>query len=357
MKAADYPLTPLERIRGCLLAGACGDALGAPVEFLSVTAIRGRWGAAGIRDFAPAYGRIGAITDDTQMTLFTLEGLIRAWVRSEEKRICSVSEVVHHAYLRWLLTQGVEAGCEVDRDGWLFATEALHERRAPGNTCLGALAVATTLGALAENHSKGCGGVMRVAPVGLFASALGGIERSFRLGADVARLTHGHPSGYLAAGHLAAVVGGIMAGRHLSEAIDAADALLAKQPGHEEVAKAIADARTAAACGASTDTLDRLGKGWIAEEALAIGLYAALAAPSLEEALMLAVNHGGDSDSTGAITGHILGALHGPAAIPPRWLDRLELRAEIERLAGDAARVLDADPPPVVNHGPRNPRP
>lgn len=343
-ETANHALTTLERIRGCLLAGACGDALGAPVEFLSATDIHGRWGAAGIRDFVPAYGHIGAITDDTQMTLFTLEGLIRARVRWEEKGICSISGVVHHAYLRWLATQGLEPRCDVDRGGWLFATEALHERRAPGNTCLSALAAATAFGTVARNDSKGCGGVMRIAPVGLAASALGGVEQAFRLGADIARLTHGHPSGYLAAGHLAVVIGGIMAGRHLDEAIDTADALLAKQAGHEEVAKAVANARAAARCGASTEGLERLGEGWIAEEALAIGLYAALAAPSLEEALILAVNHGGDSDSTGAIAGHILGALHGPAAIPTRWLERLELREEIERLASDAARVFSTDP-------------
>jgi ADP-ribosylglycohydrolase len=71
----------------------------------------------------------------------------------------------------------------------------------------------------------------------------------------------------------------------------------------------------------------------VAEEALAISLYCAIAAPDLESALLLAVNHGGDSDSTGAITGNLLGAIHGERAIPRRWLDALELREEIERMA------------------------
>ena len=84
---------------------------------------------------------------------------------------------------------------------------------------------------------------------------------------------------------------------------------------------------------ATPEAVESLGEGWIAEEALAISVYCALAAPDLESALLLAVNHGGDSDSTGSITGNLLGAIHGERAIPRRWLDALELREEIERMA------------------------
>ena len=79
--AIDHPdseeATARERFLGCLLAGAAGDALGAPVEFDSLARIREKYGPQGIRDFAPAYGKLGAITDDTQMTLFTAEAMIR----------------------------------------------------------------------------------------------------------------------------------------------------------------------------------------------------------------------------------------------------------------------------------------
>ena len=60
----------IDRTAGCLLGGALGDALGASVEFLALDAICAAYGPRGIEDFAPAYGRLGAITDDTQMTLF-----------------------------------------------------------------------------------------------------------------------------------------------------------------------------------------------------------------------------------------------------------------------------------------------
>ncbi|HSM50597.1 MAG TPA: ADP-ribosylglycohydrolase family protein, partial [Thermoanaerobaculia bacterium] len=170
-------VTYLDRVRGCLLGGALGDALGAPIEFLSLGEIRERFGSGGLRHLERAYGRVGAITDDTQMTLFTAEGLIRAWVRGDIRGIGHPPSVVHHAYLRWLHTQGVpwkevfRPVKEEEPDGWLVREKWLHARRAPGRTCMSALRQADGLGAPARNDSKGCGGVMRVAPVGLLPHA------------------------------------------------------------------------------------------------------------------------------------------------------------------------------------------
>ena len=90
-----------------------GDALGAPVEFDSRSTIQDRFGDDGIRDFAPAYGSVGGITDDTQMTLFTAEGLMRAQNRMYSRGICHPPSVVWHAYLRWLRSQGQEVAPEL----------------------------------------------------------------------------------------------------------------------------------------------------------------------------------------------------------------------------------------------------
>jgi ADP-ribosylglycohydrolase len=76
-----------ERFIGCLLCGAVGDALGAPVEFMKRAEILQAFGPTGIANYAPAYGGLGRITDDTQMTLFTAEGLLRAEVRGHLKGI------------------------------------------------------------------------------------------------------------------------------------------------------------------------------------------------------------------------------------------------------------------------------
>ncbi|GAB2794594.1 hypothetical protein GCM10027040_21070 [Halomonas shantousis] len=151
-------------------------ALGASVEFLSRAEILVRFGSEGITDYAPIYGGLGRITDDTQMTLLTAEGLLRGWVRGAIKGITTYPGVTAHAYLRWLQTQGEEPQHDIMigpnpfgwEPGWLIQQRALHDRRAPGHTCLSALREMPSLGALARNNSKGCGGVMRVAPVGLF---------------------------------------------------------------------------------------------------------------------------------------------------------------------------------------------
>lgn len=344
----DKPSAP-ERFSGCLLGGAVGDALGAPVEFMKRATILRRFGPEGITEFAPAYGGLGSITDDTQMTLFTAEGLLRGWVRSCAQGSTNYSEVVAHAYLRWLLTQGKRPSCNIDyheeEPGWLFRQPELHNRRAPGTTCLAALSAMKTPGEPARNDSKGCGGVMRVAPVGLFIWRQGlneSLQAAFRLGTTLAGLTHGHPTGTLPGGVLAGMIFALTDGASLREALAAVKPLLIAEPSHEETLRAIEMAEALAASRLpSEDAIAKLGQGWIAEEALAISIYCALVARDFRHGVILAVNHDGDSDSTGAITGNLLGALHGAKAIPNDWLAGLELRGAITEIAGDLYEFKD----------------
>jgi len=332
-----------DRFLGCLLGGAVGDALGAPVEFMTREEILTRFGPDGITDYAPAFGGIGRITDDTQMTLFTAEGLLRGWVRWSHKGICHYPGVTAHAYLRWLQTQGergvVDMAFGDAQPGWLIQHPELHSKRAPGKTCLSALRSMPSFGAPARNESKGCGGVMRVAPAGLFVWALqesGPGEETFRLGTDLAALTHGHRTGSLTAGVFASLVQSLTDGRSLGEALETAKAFLRLEPGYEETLSAMENAeRLAAEALPHNIALSQLGQGWIAEEALAIAIYCALVARDFQHGVILAVNHDGDSDSTGAITGNLLGAMLGIENIPQVWLQPLELRAVIAEMAED----------------------
>jgi ADP-ribosylglycohydrolase len=330
-----------DRILGCFLGGAVGDALGAPVEFASLAEIRRKFGPAGVTGFTAAYGRLGAITDDTQMTLFTAEGLIRAQQRLLSKGICDPPSVVRMAYLRWLDTQGEAAGVKdaeyalhPEGRGWLVDEAVLRHRRAPGHTCLSGLRSGRH-GLRTErlNDSKGCGGVMRVAPVGLIASD------PFGLGSDLAALTHGHPSGFLAAGAFAVAIDAVAKGSMLRDAVAAARLAVAGDPEGGEVTTAIDRAIAVATAGTATpEDLETLGGGWVAEEALAIAFYCVLVEPDPRRALLLAVNHSGDSDSTGSMVGQLLGAAHGLAAIPAEWVAAVEGREVIERLAEDFAK-------------------
>jgi ADP-ribosylglycohydrolase len=269
----------------------------------------------------------GAFTDDTQMTLFTAEGLIRAMQRRRDRGITSVSGVVWRAYLRWLDTQGVEA--PTDRDvaaqrGFLVDVPELRRRMAPGSTCIQALRsgeMGTADHAL--NDSKGCGGVMRVAPVGLIAND------PFELGRDLAAITHSHPTGYLAAGTLALIIKGLTGGDDLRSAVTAALGRLESEPDGSETVSALNRAMSLAENGVPSPAR------WIAEEALAISIYCAVTASGFREGVLLAVNHSGDSDSTGSITGQILGTQLGEDAIPAEWLEGLEARGIVERVADD----------------------
>ena len=337
------------RWRGCLVGAAVGDALGAPVEFMSLDEIRATIGPTGVHGYQEAFGRYGAITDDTQMTMFTAEGLLRAYACSATTGHADIPAIVGHAYLRWLHTQRETASVAPDLDGWLLREKALFASRVPGVTVVDALRKRSSFGERPRNTSKGCGGAMRVAPVGLWCARLHeGMSReriakhALELGADTAALTHGHPTGQLAAGYLAALIALVALDMPLLQALDRATAVLLKRPGHAETMAALEHARKlAAADGPRAEYVARLGEGWTADEAVAIGVYCALAAPDFDTGVRLAVNHDGDSDSTGTIAGAILGALHGIETIPTRFTNSLEMVDTIAVLADDLATFPD----------------
>lgn len=325
--------TRLETIRGVLLGGAVGDALGAPVEFMRRSEILKLCGADGVRRYLPAYGRIGAITDDTQMTLFTLEGIIRGEIRFSAKGICNRIAVIDHAYRRWYATQ-VSSLPDKELDGWLIKVPALWSQRAPGNTCLSAIRAKLNkrLGERARNDSKGAGAVMRVAPVGLFA------RDAFQVGCETAALTHGHPTAINAAGWFAHWIWAIASGEDFRSA--ARDAQLRCKGGSAELDAALDLAFLLQAAPMAEGVPRELGEGWIAEEACSIALWSVLATDDPFQAMRLAVTIDGDSDTTGTLVGHALGAAFETAWIPDHLLKGLELREEMESLAIDAHYVL-----------------
>jgi ADP-ribosylglycohydrolase len=143
---------------------------------------------------------------------------------------------------------------------------------------------------------------------------------------------------------LAVIVQQLLSGFDLVAATSVARAELLRWPGHGEQLAALDTAVELASRGRPTpeQLAERLGGGWVGEEALAIAVCAALAARGLPDGLLLAVNHSGDSDSTGSIAGNILGAMHGVGAIPASWLSQLELREVITTLALDAVTEFGA---------------
>ncbi len=334
-----------DRFRGCLLAGAVGDALGYPVEFTSAAAMRSQYGKNGITEYVLRDGQ-ARISDDTQMTLFTANGLLLGTTRGMTRGIMAPYEdYIGYCYKDWYRTQTERYPLDGYRFSWLSDVPELFARRAPGNTCLSALAGGVQ-GSTERpvNRSKGCGGVMRVAPVGLyFCDSHVSIEESDRIAAEAAAITHGHELGWLPAAALAHIVRRLAeepGETVLSAVTDSMGALKRLWPDAAYLEDMLEIMRLAVELAASDvpdyEAITRLGEGWTGEETLAISVFCALRYPEdIGKALIAAVNHDGDSDSTGAVTGNILGAALGAGAIPEKFLERLELRDVITELADD----------------------
>jgi ADP-ribosyl-[dinitrogen reductase] hydrolase len=318
-----------DRVLGCLLGGAVGDAFGYEVEFKSLRLIRDAFGEDGITE--PVFhGGMLIVSDDTQMTMFTLEGLLRADINDVDE----VNEQIRLAYTDWLSTQ-TEMDSKWVPKGDLYSEAVLKHCRAPGTTCVSALQYGG-VGTIDTriNDSKGCGGVMRVAPLGLVH--LWTPEQVFNAAARAAAITHGHPSGFWSAGAMAAIVRMLVGGADLLDAAEQTLAILSDKSGHEETTAAISAALDAHRSGTHdhTEKVKRLGAGWVGEEALSIALYAALAGNSFPEVLAIGANHDGDSDSTASIAGQLYGAWTGLSELPHAWTRRLDVFEPLVSLSG-----------------------
>lgn len=336
-----------DKIRGGLFGGAVGDALGYPVEFLSEDEIRQRYGKEGIREYVldAATGQ-ALISDDTQMSLFTANGILFGETRGCLRGIQGPpSSYVYTAYEDWYMTQTGHRP-KGQPISWLLDIRELHSRRMPGNTCLNAIGFQGK-GSVEEplNHSKGCGGIMRVAPLALRYHWQDRAKLD-REGAEIAALTHGHPLGYIPAAVLTHIVNiGVYGecGRGTSlvdaveEAMETAGRLFTGNAYLPKLEKLVARAmKFADNSREDSENIRELGEGWVAEETLAIAVYCSLRyRDDFSKGVIAAVNHSGDSDSTGAVTGNILGTWLGYSTIEEKWKQNLELNNIILEMADD----------------------
>lgn len=329
--------------RGCLLGGAIGDALGYPVERLTRKEIEEQYGEHGLVEIQldESCGK-ALISDDTQMTTFTVDGLLWADSRAKQRGIYGYTPCIFYAYQKWLYTQ---TGSFADKNyefllkGEVLEWEELYNRRGPGKTSLPTLAgcINGKYGTLSNriNSSKGSGAVMRAAPVGLYF--YDDSKMAFKIGCESGAITHGHSSGYLPAGCLAYMIAEIISGANLESAVDGALGELRQYEGYkdtlEAVTRAIALAKSQDLSVGQSDQeasdlidLEAIGEGWTGDEALALAVYCALRYPrDFKKAMFLAVNHSGNSDTIAAICGNLLGAYLGSMEIPFKWILQVEL--------------------------------
>ena len=329
-----------DKFRGCLIGGAAGDALGYAIEFMQIDQIQQKFGNNGIISYELTNG-VAEISDDTQMTLFTANGLLTRTTRGMLRGTAGSPEgYCLYCYKAWLITQN--ENYEQWKNGvkditheypWLIRVPGLHKRRAPGNTVLSVMN-SNDKGSLDKpiNNSKGCGGVMRVAPIGLYFEEED-IDTIVMYGAENAALTHGHDLGYIPAAALVYIINRIIykpentLEKIINDCIQKIKKLFSNKPHIGEFAEIMK--KTIKLSKANIDdveALTELGEGWVAEETLAIAVYCSLKySNDFEKAIIASVNHSGDSDSTGSITGNIMGAIHGYKKIPEKFINNLEL--------------------------------
>lgn len=337
-----------DKCRGSLVGGAVGDALGYEVEFMSLSAIRNRFGYNGISDYVPDNNGIAEFSDDTQMSLFTSEGLLTAIAHGKalEKNILPY---ISTAYINWYHTQ-----CRPPislPESWLSNLKALWACRAPGVTCMSALqAVSKADGTPVVNNSKGCGGVMRVAPIGIFSATHPGIldiEQAGYLAGQAADVTHKHPLSTYSSMALAMIVAECMAYENIDrdkfksivmDRVFGQMCLRFKDDKHLAELHSLVAKALELAVSDKTDacSIRELGEGWVAEETLAIAIFSVMRhIDDFGKCICSAVNHDGDSDSTGAVAGNIIGAILGYSAIPDKYIDNLELHDVLVSVADD----------------------
>lgn len=286
-----------EKILNSIKLGALCDALGYPLEF----------------DQNPQDIKIEhplEFSDDTQMTLFTMEGLTQ--------------DDIEKAMLDWYHTQ--IQSIDYNYMCWFYGDARMHRRKYPGNTCLSSMKLLNKnqdkmFYIRPENDSKGNGALIRSAPFGFINKPSGFFEiheHSFCESFSNSQLTHDHMLSKLSCGTFAMILSLVSCEyMNINNATRLAIEYLhsLRTPEYIDGAIYLADLLDTAIYLANNDDpfpYDYLGEGWVAEECLALAIYSALVYEKTEDfdkALKFAICHKGDSDSVGSVFGNLVGLI------------------------------------------------
>ncbi len=294
-----------DRARAALLAHACGDRFGAPLEFIGDASVRTH----------PVV--LKHWTDDTHMSLYLGEAILAHGPGALD--VERFGAAVGDAFVRW-------------------RRDPLTPSTAPGNTCLAGVRNFERDGDWRTSgirQSDGCGAVMRIVPIAL-AFAGDDLVEAARISALI---THAHPNA------LEAAIAGAWLVRQIVQTGRWDEALVAEAIAHldgswsqgGDVAASLRAALVWAARG--EDWLDEPmippgDGGWRSGSALGLAVAAALRWPDdLAHGIEQSARIRGDSDSVACLSGALLGAALGTAAIPQAWLSTLPERETIATLA------------------------
>lgn len=336
-----------DKFRACLLGGALGDALGYPIADMTGEEINHQFGPEGLSKLLvdPTMQK-APISATTQLTLFTATALLQGQTRLATRGARSpYTYYLWQAYKEWLYSQVGQFPVPGDHNNsWMLNLVDLFQVRSPEATCVQALEQAQA-GSIDQpfNDSQAEGGVIRVAPIGLFF-----IDRELSpkevadLAGQAAALTHGHPLAYLPAAFHAYLINTVASlDLYLEEAVLQAKVVIADLYGDEsqldllfqkiDQAMDLSDYHMN-----DQEALDQIGQAKTGDIALASAIYCALKYQTdFKQALVTAANFTAAKSATAALTGQILGAKFGMPVLAQEWLDQVELSPIIEEVADD----------------------
>lgn len=268
----------INRAISSLWAGAVADAIGNYLEFTPKVS------KAAFNKQCKGPLRI---TDDTQMTLFVWDALLRD--ASPREAICA-----------WYRTQIMQFGGSAPGKGSpLHQFKTLNHTEAPGATCM-ASAYCLLKGREAKNTSKGNGTVMRASPYAFFGAATGLTEAQARaLSAVDAKLTHKHPDAAASSEMLVSILYGLFLGMDFTRAV------LAAECSSVEVCDLVVSMLPVNG-NRAWNSLRSRRCGWVAEEALALAVGAVARGVDYLDVIFLACNgYNCDSDTVASIAGQL----------------------------------------------------
>ena len=305
MSTGNTQVTPsLEsKLRGYLFGTACADALGRPVELLTLEKIKEKYGEQGILEVPPD----SFWTDDTQLMLVLARGLSHG----AELELPELMDKISEELILWLDEPDLGAGATT-KGAALKLRDGIHWSESGLN-------------------SKTCGSLMRVGILGFIFQ--NDTEKLIRAASLSGRITHTHPTAD------AASIAGAYAVKLALDGIAPENMFLPLLKVTEGISDEFTEAlkhsyKLAHSNLSDEEALRKLGQGWYADETFALAYFCILRYPDdYKKAVQTAVNITGDSDSVASVAGGILGARLGIKAIPVSWIEALKERKILEEMA------------------------
>ena len=303
-------LSPRDRVLGGLWGAVIGDALGVPVEFKEREHLRSH----PVKEIT-GYGTYnqppGTWSDDTSLMVCTVESLLDGL------------DLTHlgSLFVRWLHEAYWTPWGEVFDIG--NTTHVALRNLARG--------IEPEEAGPRDPNSNGNGSLMRILPVAI-RYAGSGTDQLLDTAHRVSKLTHGHPRSQIACGIYCLLASLILQGFELERAyrqtVEEAKAYYHQSPLSGELTHYV---RILSGDVFKLPESEILSSGYVVHT-LEASIWCLLTTTGYDEAVLKAVNLGGDTDTTGIVTGGLAGLYYGVGSIPEGWRSKMARREDLQTL-------------------------